>query len=151
MVFVDSGNTYAYDSVDSADSEKYQGLAAQVFWEVTGAITLSADSIMAGKMKSNTAITMGAGAKTGSSLEAGRALTLGAGAKSGALAAFGAITLGAGAVAQSATGDAAITFGSCAQTLTMGAGATAAGHLAADLAGITLVPGLYTRAPLPSP
>jgi hypothetical protein len=138
VVFVVGGTPHEYGS------EKYQELAAQVSWDVTGAITLGADSTMAGGMESDGAITLGAGAKNGSNLKAGGALTLGAGAISGALDAVGTITLGAGAVAESVTGDAATTFGSCQQIITMGSGSMAAGHLAADLAGVILLPGNYT-------
>jgi hypothetical protein len=112
-----------------------EDLSAHVLWDVTGAITLGAASTAIGKMEASGAITVGAGAEAGSLTSTGGAITLGASAVCGTLRAVGAITLGAGAVTQSIDSDAAVT---------LGAGAYAVGSLAADLGGMTLVPGTYT-------
>ena len=130
MLFINSTDDNA---VIGADTDLFTALNNQVFWDVTGAITLGAGSTMVGDMKatgavvvgasatcdtlsSDAAILVGASATTGT-LTAVGAITLGAGAQSGALNAGGAIALGAKAVALSASTNAAITLGAGANII----------------------------------
>jgi hypothetical protein len=79
-----------------------------VYWVVTGAISLAAGVNSIGSMKSSGAISVGAGATTGD-LEATGAIGVGAGAIVGNLKATGAISIGALAGYKSETTPAATT------------------------------------------
>jgi hypothetical protein len=93
-----------------------------VHWVVDGAITLGAGSTAIGKMEASAAITVGASATCGD-LIAAAAITVGTGAVYGSVA---------------STSGAAITLGAGAHE------ADAVPPLAAELGGLTLVPGVYT-------
>jgi hypothetical protein len=135
MVFLSDGSNKA--SIIPVESARYKALAQRVLWDVTGAITLGAGSTAIGHMKATGAITTGAGAISGDLQSTAGAITLGADAKSGQVNAAGAVTMGAGAVADSVSSEAAVT---------LGAGAFAVHSLAADVGGMSLVPGTYNSA-----
>jgi hypothetical protein len=150
VVFVTQANVQIEYGTDDASAMRteFLRLAESVTWVVdTGAVTLGADSVVAGSISTTAGVmTLGAGAVvTGDMSTNLGAVTLGANAKSGDISATaGAVLLGA----NTKTGDidamaGAITLGAAAETgtldspgaaITFGAGAIADGDVTSGFA-----------------
>jgi hypothetical protein len=114
------------------DDTGYDTYADRVTWVVNGAISIGAESYMAGTMRSKQTITLGASAKCGR-LEAQAAIVLGAGAETGPLIGNAAITVGAGSSCGPVRAGAAITVGAGATISILRPGPNAANTVGAGV------------------